>query len=507
VSGGIGLPIVSKFDDSGLRQAQVKIGAFQGIALGAFAKIGAVAVQAMGQAIAATGRFAVDSVKAASDFNEATAAVGQVFGQASQDIESFAASAAKSLGQSQTQALEAAKTFGIFASAAGLSGQGAADFSKQMVTLATDLASFNNTSIDEAITAIGAGLRGENEPLRRFGVLLDDATLKARAMEIGIYNGTGALTSQQKVLAAQAEILAQTSTQQGDFARTQDGMANSIKILQATFENFKITVGENLLPAITPAIQTLAEQLSKMAENPKFIDLIQQFGKSITELTPSLLELLPPLTELIITVIPILITLIPILNGLIQAIIPVVKSLADKITDLTDGGNLLFFALQILLPPLRMIGAAFNGAAVFGKEFETSMIGLVSPLGSLIDFLVNIDYYVTKIIDGFAQLFGFSARLPTGAQLNMSAAAGGIPGLASGGIVTQPTLAMIGEGAGPEAVIPLNQLNKYAPAASGSSSTYNINISTLKADATIGEVVVNAIKKYERRSGAVFAGA
>jgi hypothetical protein len=41
----------------------------------------------------------------------------------------------------------------------------------------------------------------------------------------------------------------------------------------------------------------------------------------------------------------------------------------------------------------------------------------------------------------------------------------------------------------------------------GGGAVYNINISTLKADASIGEIIVNSIKKYERTSGAVFAGA
>jgi hypothetical protein len=37
----------------------------------------------------------------------------------------------------------------------------------------------------------------------------------------------------------------------------------------------------------------------------------------------------------------------------------------------------------------------------------------------------------------------------------------GIPMMAEGGIVTGPTLAMVGEGGGPEAVIPLDRLNSF----------------------------------------------
>jgi hypothetical protein len=129
--------------------------------------------------------------------------------------------------------MDGAATFAIFGQAAGLAGQDLVGFSTDLVQLASDLASFNNTSPEEAIQAIGAALRGESEPIRAYGVLLDDATLKARAFEMGIYDGTGVLTQQQRVLAAQAEILAQTTTQQGDFARTADGAANAQRIATA----------------------------------------------------------------------------------------------------------------------------------------------------------------------------------------------------------------------------------------------------------------------------------
>jgi hypothetical protein len=69
--------------------------------------------------------------------------------------------------------------------------------------------------------------------------------------------------------------------------------------------------------------------------------------------------------------------------------------------------------------------------------------------------------------------------------------------LAEGGIVTGPLNALIGE-AGPEAVIPLDRLPM--------GNTYNVTINANVADARLGEIVVSAIKRYERVSGPVFAG-
>jgi hypothetical protein len=74
---------------------------------------------------------------------------------------------------------------------------------------------------------------------------------------------------------------------------------------------------------------------------------------------------------------------------------------------------------------------------------------------------------------------------------------------AKGGIVTGPTNALIGE-AGPEAVIPLSGRN-----AGLMGAVYNINVTAGVGTngAQVGAQIVEAIKKYERTSGQVFARA
>lgn len=195
--------------------------------------------------------FGYKAVQAAADVVEAQNKTNVVFESSAASILAWAKEADHSLGLSEQAALDAAATFGIFGKSAGKSGQDLADFSTQMAGLAGDLASFHNTSPEDAILAIGAALRGESEPIRRYGVLLNDAALKARAMEMKIYDGTGALTAQQKVLAAQAEILAQTTDAQGDFARTSDSVANQQRILSAQWQNMQAQIGAQLIPAFS----------------------------------------------------------------------------------------------------------------------------------------------------------------------------------------------------------------------------------------------------------------
>lgn len=76
-----------------------------------------------------------------------------------------------------------------------------------------------------------------------------------------------------------------------------------------------------------------------------------------------------------------------------------------------------------------------------------------------------------------------------------------IPEMASGGIVTRPTIALIGE-AGPEAVIPLSS-GTSVPVASAAPVT--INVYALTANAEVGRQIWNALREYERVSGRAIA--
>lgn len=193
-------------------------------------------------------RFAKGAVDAFADLGETVSKATVIFGDNVEQIVRYGDEASQALGQSKQAAIAAAADFAIFGKAAGLSGQELASFSTDLTTLASDLASFNNTTPEEAIVALGAALRGESEPIRRYGVLLNEATLQQRALKMGLTDSLEPLTQQQRVLAAQAEIFAQTSLAQGDFARTSDSLANQQKILSAEFKDLQAQIGEGLAP-------------------------------------------------------------------------------------------------------------------------------------------------------------------------------------------------------------------------------------------------------------------
>jgi hypothetical protein len=226
------------------------------------ARVGRVAALGLAAGAGAAALGLKASISEASDLNETITKTGQVLGkEALPGLERFAEAAARNLGQSKRSALDAVATFAIFGKSAGLRGKELSGFSTELTKLAGDMASFSNTSPEDAITAIGAALRGEQEPIRRYGVLLDDASLRQEALKQGLIDTTSqALKPQQRVLAAQALILQQTSDAQGDFARTSDGLANQQRILRAQFDNTKATLGRAFLPLAQQAVSFLNER-------------------------------------------------------------------------------------------------------------------------------------------------------------------------------------------------------------------------------------------------------
>jgi len=228
--------------------------------------------------------FAKEGVKAATSFQDEMGALNVIIGEdGTAAIEKFSESSAQAFGISKVSALEAAHTFATFGKSAGLSGKGLAKFSTDFTGLAGDLASFNGGSTTDAIEAIGSALRGEAEPIRRYGVLLDDASLRASALRLGIIKTTKqALTPQQRVLAAQAEIWRQTKDAQGDSARTADSAANSQKRLTAQLEDLRLVAGQKLLPVVTDGVQKLSEFITQMQDGTgaggDFVDILRDIG-------------------------------------------------------------------------------------------------------------------------------------------------------------------------------------------------------------------------------------
>ena len=131
---------------------------------------------------------------AASQLEESLSKVDAVFGDSQQAVLDFAETSARSFGISERAALAAAGTYGNLFTAMGLTQEAASDMSVDLVALAADLASFHDIGTDVALEKLRSGLTGEIEPLKALGVFFTAATVKGRAMELGVIDVTGVVS-------------------------------------------------------------------------------------------------------------------------------------------------------------------------------------------------------------------------------------------------------------------------------------------------------------------------
>lgn len=252
----------------------------------------ASAMVSLGKSAAAS---LTDAVNEATSLGEETSKSAVIFGDASGAVAKFAAEASK-IGLSTSAALQATGAFGNLFVAMGLGRDQAASYATTLTSLGADLASFNNTSVEDAITAIGAALRGEAEPIRRFGVLLDGATLKQQALSMGlIATAKDALTPAIKAQAAYGVILKQTALAQGDFARTSGSLANLGRIVSAQSINVFATIGKTFTPLYTALASAAANVFS--AIGPLLEKISGGVQRSVEVISAAITNLIPRFTE------------------------------------------------------------------------------------------------------------------------------------------------------------------------------------------------------------------
>lgn len=139
-------------------------------------------------------------------------------------------------------------------------GLGTEDLSKASVDLlarAIDLGSVFDTEVNQVLQDLGSGIRGETEVVRKYGIVLDETTVKQFAYTHGLAENGKELTENQKQLARYGVILEQTKGSQGDFADTFSGsLANQQRVFRATISEFRTQISAVFLPAALKISQT-----------------------------------------------------------------------------------------------------------------------------------------------------------------------------------------------------------------------------------------------------------
>lgn len=198
-----------------------------------------------------------EALEYASNIEEVQNVVDVSFGDMAEEVNQFAKTSAASFGMSELMAKKTASTFMAMSNGMGVARQAGKTMSLQLTALSGDMASFYNVSQEIADTALKSVFTGETESLKKFGIVLTEANLKAYALSQGIKKQYSEMTQAEKVALRYNYVMQATANAQGDFARTSNSWANQIRILKLNFQQLMGVLGQILKNVLLPVIQAL----------------------------------------------------------------------------------------------------------------------------------------------------------------------------------------------------------------------------------------------------------
>ncbi len=215
---------------------------------------------------------------AASDLVEVQNVVDTAFKQNSKVVDNWAKNVVTKYGMSETAAKRTASTFMAMSNGMNIANDSGTKMSITLAGLSADLASFWNTSQDEAFTALKSVYTGETETLKKYGVVMTEANLKSYALSLGIKKQYSEMSQAEKVALRYRFVLSTTADAQGDFAKTSTSWANQIKILTTRFQQLKTAIGQILTTVLKPLLINLNKILAVL------VDIANTASATITKL-------------------------------------------------------------------------------------------------------------------------------------------------------------------------------------------------------------------------------
>ena len=242
---------------------------------GAFKKLGGVMKLALA-AVAVRQAFQAGKamINLASDIEEMQGKSKVVFGAFRANVVQELAEFGDAVGRSTHELEGMASTVQDTFVPMGFARGEAAKLSVEMTKLAVDVASFNNASDTDTMNAFQSALVGNHETVRRFGVVITEATLDQELMTMGIQAGAKAATNAQKVQARLNLITKGVKDAQGDAARTAESYANQMKGLRAEFSELVGALGKRFLPMLVSVIGTLRTVTQKVKDFLQAMNII-----------------------------------------------------------------------------------------------------------------------------------------------------------------------------------------------------------------------------------------
>lgn len=216
---------------------------------------------------AAIGVAGAKAVSAAADLEQSTGAIEAVFKSGADQMKAFADTAASSVGLTKNEYQELGTLLGAQLKNGGTSIDQLAGKTNDLIGAAADLSAQFGGSTSDAVAALSSALKGERDPIERYGVSLKQASIDAKAAELGFQKVGGSFDNEAQQAATLALIMEQTADAHGAFAREGDTLAHQVQVLKAHFGDFAAKAGTLVLPMVTALASAAIEHLVPALES------------------------------------------------------------------------------------------------------------------------------------------------------------------------------------------------------------------------------------------------
>lgn len=214
-------------------------------------------------------------IQGSADYIENMNLFTVVMGESKDKAEEFLNTMHNVLGLDTSKLMQYMGTFKGMANNMGIAEEQAYTMSEGLTKLTYDLASFYNTSIDQAFTSLSSAITGQTKSIREQfkGIDVTMGTLQTDLDNLGIDANVSELSYAEKSILRYISILRQSQAAQGDFARTMESPAQMMKqftervtTLARSFANMFIPALQAVLPYILAVTSLLTKMFDAIAK-------------------------------------------------------------------------------------------------------------------------------------------------------------------------------------------------------------------------------------------------
>jgi len=208
------------------------------------------------------GRIIGDSISSAADLEQSVGAIDAVFKGSADQMHKWSESAATSVGLTKNEYNQLGTLIGAQLKNGGTSIDQLGKKTNDLIGVGADLSSMFGGTTADAVDALSSALKGERDPIEKYGVSLTQAKIDAEAAALGFQKVGGSLSTEATQAATLSLIMKQTADAHGNFASEADTLSHKQQVLNAIWSDGKAAIGTALLPAVSGLVGMLTGALA-----------------------------------------------------------------------------------------------------------------------------------------------------------------------------------------------------------------------------------------------------